>query len=304
MNPDRIDGLVAGLAFIRDDALLVEARSPRASRLLETILEQPPQRPASGRRRALVVGLAAVSLAAALAVGALGGAGRIRSWLSGGHGPDFPVPTATDVVIASGVAGTPWSIVATPSDQGLCLFLVTKEHGARAGAGSCGYLDIRGELPRDIRGDPSSRCLATPTTVVPCGSLPRHWIDAVSGSDTPDPHLTRTIAFDPVARGVARVDLVLDDGRVEGARLLQPPHLPLGFYWTELPLREVVTMAIARDARGDVLERRVPPWNGNPTGDPEGSRAPPARRAAAGKRDPLAGRARQGVGAPRSSDRA
>jgi hypothetical protein len=36
---------------------------------------------------------------------------------------------------------------------------------------------------------------------------------------------------------------------------------------------EVTKMALARDAAGRVLERRVPAWNGNPTGDPEG--APP-----------------------------
>ncbi len=33
-------------------------------------------------------------------------------------------------------------------------------------------------------------------------------------------------------------------------------------------------MGIARDSAGGVLERRVPIWNGNPTGDPEGPRPP------------------------------
>jgi hypothetical protein len=278
VRAERIDAIVAGLGSVRDDELLPEARSQQASRLLETILEQPLRANRSERRRPwALVAAAVVGLAVILATAALGGPGQIRSWLSGGRDPDAPVPAAADVVVASGVAGVPWRIIATPTDEGLCLFLVT---GEKSGAGSCGYSDIRGDLPAELRGDPSTRCLATPTTVVPCGSLPRHWIDADSGGERPDPHLNGTIVFDPVAEGVARIDLVLADGRVERARLVQPPDLPFGFYWAELSHRLLVTMVIARDSSGRILERRVPPWNGNPTGDPEGPKAPRARRAA------------------------
>ena len=36
----------------------------------------------------------------------------------------------------------------------------------------------------------------------------------------------------------------------------------------------VVEMAVARDSEGRVLGRRVPAWNGNPTGDPDGQQPP------------------------------
>ena len=283
---DHVDQLVARLAPVRDDELVDEVQSPRATALLATILEQPVRSSFPGHRidpwrPRVIVAAAALVLAAVLSAAALSAVSHIRSWLSGGHGPDFPVPASADVVIASGRVGVPWTIVATPSDQGLCLFLVTRTNGGRAGSGGCGYSDIRGDLPAGLRGDPSARCVATPSTVVPCGSLPRHWVDAVSGSGTADPRLERTIVFAAVAEGVARVDLVLADGRALRARVVARPqiHGPLGFYWAQLPMepREAgrpVTMVIARDARGRVLERRLPPWNGNPRGEPEGRAAP------------------------------
>lgn len=250
-------------------------------RLLETILEEPVRRRRLGRRRRMIAAAAAVVLAVVLVTTALATVGQVRSWLSGGHGPDFPVPAAADVLIASGFAGVPWRIVATPSDQGLCLFLVTRKNGEPSGAGGCGYSDIRGDLPGELRGDPSARCIATPSTAVPCGSLPRHWVDAVSGSGTADARLTSNIVFAAAAEGVERVDLVLADNRTVPARLVTWPHgAPLSVYWAVLPPGQFVTMAIARDASGRMLERRLPAWNGNPTGDPEGPRPPPARRAA------------------------
>jgi hypothetical protein len=266
-----VNELVADLAAVRDSELLAEAESSRAERLLEAILAEPFGSGRAERRAArLLVAAVALGLAVILAAAALGGVGRIRSWLSGGHGADFPVPAGADVVVASGVAGEPWTIVATPSDQGLCLFLVTRP---QAGSGGCGYLDVRGVLRRDLRGDPSTRCLATPTSAVPCGSLPRHWIDADRGS--------KGIVFAPAAEGVQRVELVLADGQILRAKLVERPGgLPLSVYWAELPPGQVVTAAIARDSTGRVLERRLPPWNGNPTGDPGGPKARPARRAA------------------------
>lgn len=275
MRAERVDTLVAGLASVRDAELLAEARSPHASRLLHRILEQPVRERPTERRRSsrTFVAIAVLALAVALSAAALGGPRQIRSWLSGVHGPESPSPAGADVVVASGVSGVPWRIVATPTDQGLCLFLVT---GETTGVGSCGYSDIRGALPAELRGDPSARCLATPSTAVPCGSLPRHWVDAVSGSDTADPRFTRRVVFAALAEGVARVDLVLANDEVERARLVRPPEMPLAFYWAELPPGQLVTMVIARDSSGRVLERRVQPWNGNPTGDPRGPRAPRA----------------------------
>jgi hypothetical protein len=286
VQADRLDRLVAALAPVRDDELLDEVYSARSSRLLTTVLEHPVREGTTARPRArLIVTATAMILAVVLTAAALGAGRHIRSWLSGGHGPDFPVPAAADVVIASGVAGVPWRIVATPSDQGLCLFLVTRINGEKSGSGGCGYSDIRGDLPPELRGDPTARCITTPTTLVPCRALPRHWIDAASGS-TGDPHLTRAVVFAPAATDVAAVDIALTGGRLVRARLIERPNgiYGLSFYWATLPLKgsdsEPVAMVIARDARGRVLERRVPAWNGNPTGDPKGARAPRGRRAA------------------------
>jgi hypothetical protein len=282
VRAERITQLVADLSPVRDDELLGEVCSARANGLLTTILDRRVLERTTERRRArLLVAATALILAVVLSAAALGAGGHIRSWLTGGHGPDFPVPVGADVVIASGHAGVSWRIVATPSNQGLCLFLVTRTNGEKSGSGGCGYSDIRGDLPPELRGDPSARCLATPTTLVPCGALPRHWIDTAGGSGG-DPHLSRAVVFAPAATGVAAVDIVLADSRRLRAHLVERPrgiHGPLSFYWATLPSNGgesvPVTMVIARDANGRVLERRVPPWNGNPAGDPNGP-APPS----------------------------
>lgn len=266
----------------------------------ENLLREVGARPAKrggigGRRVPLLVLTVAVVTAALLAIPALGVGPGIVSLFGGWHDPGAPVPTASDVVIASGESGVQWKIVATRSDQGLCLGLFHRAGGDSFGPDGCGYTEIRGVLPPDIRGDPASKCLATPTTLVPCGSLPQHWIQLDgSGSSV---GLEQTLAFGPVAEEVASVEVILTHGRTVRAHLVeQPEGLPLDFYWAAwpCPLESIsdgpyadeglricaedfgpnVKMAIARDASGRVLERRVPPWNGNPTGDPDGQPAP------------------------------
>ena len=243
-------------------------------------------------RRPALVGLAcALALAVVLSTAALGVVGDVRSWIAGFQDPDSPVATRADVVIAAGVTGVAWKLVATPSDQGLCLFMVTHVDGETQGSGSCGYVDIRGDLPPDVRGDPSSTCLTAPTRVAPCGSLPHHWIDAGGGGSSAG--FTQRIVFGLVAKQVASVELVLSDGDTLRAHVIEPPKgfdAPLKVYWAEWPcplqaidenLQECaedggpeVKMAIARDSAGRILERRVPAWNGNPTGDPPGPHPP------------------------------
>src|SRR5438132_12520473 len=124
--------------------------------------------------------MTAFAVVVVVTTAALGVVGHVKSWISGWHDPDVPVPTRPDVVLASGVDGVPWKLIATPTDQGLCLFLVRRAHET-LGSGGCGYLDIRGDFPPDLRGDPSEKCIATPTTLAPCGSLPKHWLD-ISGT--------------------------------------------------------------------------------------------------------------------------
>jgi hypothetical protein len=247
----------------------------------------------SPSRRVRLAIAAALALTALLSTAALGVGRDVASWLAGSKDVDAPVPTAADVVVASGKAGVPWRIVATPTDRGLCLFTVIEEGGDRRGTGSCGYVDIRGDLPPDVRGDPASSCLASPTTVVPCGSLPRHWISAPGGGGVQG-GLERKFTYGLLATDVATVDLVLTDGATIHAHVVERPgDLPVNVYWvaTRCPLRPYggglreceedagpePAMAIARTADGRVLERRVPVWNGNPTGDPDGP-APPTMR--------------------------
>jgi hypothetical protein len=296
---NRIDGLVAGLAPVRDDELVGAVRSSGAAALFRTIVESPVdarKRHRIGRRSVRMIAVAAaLTLAAVLSIPAFGVGEEIVSLFAGGRDPDAPVPTASDVLIASGEAGVPWKLLATRSDQGLCLGLFYRVGGDFHGAG-CSYQDIRGDLPPDIRGDPASRCLGPPTTLapggtlVPCGSLPRHWIGGIGASAGNG--LDHIFAFGPLAEEVASVELILNDGRTVRAHVVERPGgLPLNVYWAAWPcplhpaagtyqlcaeeddVGSDVNMAIARDRSGRVLERRVPPWNGNPTGDPDG--APP-----------------------------
>jgi hypothetical protein len=217
-------------------------------------------------------------LFAVLSIPAFGVGEQIVSLFAGWRDPGSPVPTASDVVIASGEAGVQWKIVATGSDRGLCLGLFHHAYGDSFGSASCGYADIRGGLPPELRGDPASKCIATPTTLVPCGSLPLHWIGPVGAGEDSSVGLNRHFVFGPLAEEVASVDLVLSNGQKLRAHVVeQPEGLPLDFYWAAWPVGGAdpgVKIAIARDAGGGVLERRVPAWNGSPTGDPDGP-APP-----------------------------
>jgi hypothetical protein len=266
-------GLPATELVRRKDHLISEARGTVANR--------------AGGRRIGWVAVVAVVAAVILSTAALGVARDVASFFAGWHDPDAPVPTASDVVIASGVAGVPWRILATTSNQGLCLGLWF-EHPAEGwiGAAGCGYRDIRGDLPPEVRGDPATKCAATPATrLVPCGSLPLHWIGpfGVGGGSSV---LTKTFAYGPLAAEVTSVELLLTDGQTVQAHVVEEPEgldAPLNFYWATWSCSSSacvdgagpeIKIAIARDAAGRVLERRVPIWNGNPTGDPNGPPRP------------------------------
>src|SRR5438132_12653496 len=84
----------------------------------------------------MVAALVAAAAVLVLAVPAAGVVRSVASWLSGGHGPDFPVPTGDDVIIASGMNRTPWQIIGSSTDRGLCVFVV---HDSREGSGGCGW---------------------------------------------------------------------------------------------------------------------------------------------------------------------
>ncbi len=303
-NRNSLDALIAGLAVVRDDDLASEARSAAGAALLVEILESPvsgrgPRRSCRRRRRVVAL-VATVGVAAVLSIPAFGVGPEIVSFLTGARDPDAPVPTASDIVVASGESGVPWKLIATRSDKGLCLGLLYRVEGDTHGPG-CGYVDIRGDLPPDVRGDASTTCIGPPKasapggTLVPCGSLRRHWIGSVG--NTAGNGLDHIFAVGTLAEDVASVALVLNDGRVVRAHVVERPGgLPLNVYWAAwpCPLRPAagtyqlceeeadvgsdVKIAIARDRNGHVLERRVPAWNGNPTGDQNGPPPPPFGR--------------------------
>jgi hypothetical protein len=289
--PDR--DLPSGELARRRQHLVSEARAT-----LEGYHSQQVRSGRTGGRHLRLLALgAAFVVAVVLSIPALGVGPSIVSLFAGGHDPDAPVPTASDVLIASGEAGVPWKILATRSDQGLCLDLFHRAGDDRFGGGGCGFTNIRGDLPPDLRGNPATKCIATPEgPLVPCGSLPRRWIELWGGGGSIG--LERSFSYGPLAEEVASVEFVLTDGqRVHANVVERPGGLPLNVYWATWPcrLRSVsdgpyaeeglkvcvggpeMEMVIARDAEGRVLERRVPVWNGNPTGDPNGP-APPSRR--------------------------
>jgi hypothetical protein len=274
-NP--LDALVAELAPVRDPEVAGAMRSTEALALLESLLDSPVRTPSRARRR-VVAFAAAATVAAVLSIPALGLGPEIVSLFAGWHDPDAPTPSASDVLIASGEAGARWRLVATKSDYGLCLGLFHRAGEDLFGSAGCGYRDIRGDLPSELRGDPASSCIAIATgPLVPCGSLPKHWIGPV-GVVGGQAGLDRVFAFGPLAIEVARVDLLLTGGRTVAANVVERPDgLPLNVYWASWPVgREGsdLRMAVAFDSSGRVLEQRVPAWNGNPTGDPDGPPPP------------------------------
>ena len=256
-------------------------------------------RRAHGRRGRAVMLFAALAIIGvgvpALAVG--------EGWIGGDQfagirGSAPPQLTGPPVVVASGELEQPWTIVIARSNQGLCLNVEAGDGQFRREdhrLGDCGYSDIRGDLPPDVRGDRSATCIA-PAELVPCGSLPRYWLE-MSPSGTFVPEMQRSILAGAAAAEVVSVELILTNGGTLDAEVVERPlgpDVPLNVYWAELgpehglrltewldengrPMaceEEVVEMVVARDSEGRVLGRRVPAWNANPTGDPDGQRPP------------------------------
>lgn len=274
---DSLEDLVRRSARVRDEDLVPFADTPAAGALLEEIISVPsgganaqPQ-PATkrpivnlvwGRARGRgtrhrvrnVAIAAALVFAVVMSVPAFGVAQHIKSWLSDLKGSDNPVATAPDVVIASGVDGQPWTIVATQTDKGLCLFLLTQQFEERAGLGGCGW-------GSDIRGYGSANDL--------------HWVAGGNGSGGVAA-LDRVITYGVTTENVASVDLELSNGRTIAGHLVVRPDgidAPLNFFWAALGPQEGVKLSedggvlepelplvhslVARDSAGNLLERRI-----------------------------------------------
>lgn len=278
---DHIDELLREAARVRDEdlmglaaasaAALREAVVGEAERSGPTLTSGPGQRPPASvgppphgwtpKRRIRRLGIAALATAALLSAPAFAIVRHVASWMSTLVGPGAPVPTAPDVVIASGVSGVAWKIVATETDQGLCLFLLYEWGGDRQGTGGCGW-------GTDVHGYPG----ATPRGYGAGGDR-LHWVEG-SNAGGSSAGLDRRIAMGVAAEEVASVDLVLADGRTLPAHLVERPEgigVPLNLWWAVLPPEVAgvdltgnvehdlipVHALIARDHTGAVLERRI-----------------------------------------------
>lgn len=275
-SSDVLEDLLRRSANVQDQDLMPIADTPAARALFEEIVLMPyegtlgrldvastlrrtdrgsPRRSMRRRRFGQIALASALALAVVLSVPASGLVRHVKSWLSELKGADEPVPTEPDVVIASGVAGQPWTIIATQTDQGLCLFLLTDASGERSGLGGCGWgSDIHGYR---------------------AGGRGLHWVEGGNGSG----HVglfNRIITFGVAANKIASIDLELANGRTIPAQLVKRPKgidPALNFFWAELGPQEGVELneegsvleprwplvhaLIARDAVGNVLERRI-----------------------------------------------
>jgi hypothetical protein len=299
----QIDGLIRSLGAdtpVADRAEQEAVDAARRTLRAELAAAKRRRRPQTRRRR-LIVLFAALALAG-ISVPAFGVA---KGWFGGAEiegisGSAPPQLTSAPIVVASGEPEESWAIAIARSNQGLCLNVDVGDEqfdNENYRLGDCGYSDIRGHLPPDVRGDPSSPCIGT-TGPVPCGSRPDYWV-AIRGSFFV-PTAKRTIVVGAAAAEVASVDLILANGETMQAEVVERPlgsGIPLNVYWAQLgreqglevapkslsaegePMAcnagELVEEVVARDSQGRVLGRRVPAWNANPTGDPNGPHSPP-----------------------------
>jgi hypothetical protein len=301
---NQIDGLIRSLGAdtpVDDRAERKAADAARQTLRAELAAEERLRRRPHYRRRRVIVLFAALALvgisvpAFGVATGWFGGAE-----IEGIRGSAPPQLTSPPTVVASGEPEESWAIAIARSNQGLCLNVDVDDEqfdNENYRLGDCGYSDIRGSLPADVRGDPSAPCIGL-TALVPCGSRPDYWV-SIRGSFFV-PTAERTIVVGTAAAEVASVDLILANGDTMQAEVVERPlgsDIPLNVYWAQLgreqglevagksrsaegdPMAcnagELVEEVVARDSQGKVLGRRVPAWNANPTGDPSGPHSPP-----------------------------
>jgi hypothetical protein len=300
---NQIDGLIRSLGADTPVADRAEQKAVGAARQMlraELAAEERRRRPHDRRRRVIVL-FAAVALVGisvptfGVATGWFGGAE-----IEGIRGSAPPQLTSPPIFVASGEPEESWAIAIARSNQGICLNVDVGDEqfdNENYRLGDCGYSDIRGSLPPDVRGDPSAPCIGL-TALVPCGSRPDYWV-AIRGSFFV-PTAERTIVVGTAAAEVASVDLILANGDTMQAEVVERPlgsDIPLNVYWAQLgreqglevagksrsaegdPMAcnagELVEEVVARDSQGKVLGRRVPAWNANPAGDPSGPHSPP-----------------------------
>jgi hypothetical protein len=301
---NQIDDLIRTLGADTPAADRAEQNAVEAARrMLRAALAAEDRRFPVGRRRRRALMLFAALALTGIAVPAFGvakgwfGAGAVFEGVRGSAPPQL---TSQPVVVLSGEPEESWAIEIARSNQGLCLNVDGGDDqfdNENYRLGDCGYADVRGHLPPDVRGDPSAPCIGT-TALVPCGSRREYWV-AIRGSVFV-PDAERAIVVGAAAAEVASVELILANGKAVHAEVVERPlgaDVPLSIYWAELgreqglevtprsrsaegePMAcnagELVEEVVARDSKGKLLGRRVPRWNANPAGDPNGPHRPP-----------------------------
>lgn len=296
---NQIDGLIRSFAVEASAPDRMEQAAIDAARSsLRAAMAAEQRGRGVHKRRPRLIAVCAVLAIAAVAVPAFGLA---NGWFASGaeiegvRGQAAPELTSPPLVVASGEPEEPWTIVIAKSNQGLCLNVdLGEERFDRENyrLGDCGYSDIRGDLPPDVRGDASAPCIGS-TALVPCGSRPKYVV-SIRGSVFVPEVRTRIVVGAAAAR-VASVELILANGRRVPAQVVAQPlgrDVPLNVYWAQLGREQgpelwrnvggqvmpcvgnLIEKVVARDVEGNVLGARVPAWNGNPTGDPHGPRPP------------------------------
>lgn len=221
---------------LRRGLLLDEIRSPGARanvRRLQRAWRLGARRPRLVLVLAIFVLLAAAGTAVGIGINLLAQQERFDEQRE--RIPGEPKRIGPLVEITSGPG---WSLVAWRSSSGICLdFVVPK-----SSSGACGF-GVRGE-PRD--------------TAHPSAPPPKHWI---SGGTSYGPGVG-TVIDGVVAEAVARVEIVLGDGRIIAVRVIEAPaelRTDVDFFLLQVPGDSggLVRAFIAYSEDGRVLERRA-----------------------------------------------
>jgi hypothetical protein len=182
---------------------------------------------------AIVVLLAAVGTAVGIGINLLAQQERFDEQREGIAGEPKRIGPLVEVTSGEG-----WSLVAWKSDSGICLDFVV----AQSSSGGCGF---------DVRGEPGD-------TAHGGGKPPKHW---VSGEITSGPGAA-TVIDGVVAEQVARVEVVLTNGRVLRPGVIEAPtelETDVDFFLVQVSEAEDggVRAFIAYGEAGEVLERRA-----------------------------------------------
>ncbi len=231
--------LPASRLALRREHLLDEIRKTGDSADFPVIRRAWRLRPRRAR-----LGLTVAILALLVAVGTAVGAGvnllAQLEWFEERR-EDIPGEPKRIGPLVEITAGPGWSLVAWRSDSGICLDFVVP----RSSGGACGF---------GVRGEPLD-------AAHPGAPSPKGWI---SGAISSQPGAA-TVIDGVVAEEVARVEVVLGDGRILDAPVIEAPaelRADVDFFLLQVPADNSIPLPsgfvrafIAYDGKGRVLEQ-------------------------------------------------